>query len=130
MIFVDTGAWFALKAPDDRFHDQAVTFHDELVTGRHGSLVVSDYIMYVYIRGSRYAGPEREKPSHGWKHDSSLTRNGKSGLVECHSSRPGETPKHVRGLPFNRAIKMIRYPNLMPVQTKRTIVSRMRISFF
>src|SRR2546428_4259326 len=51
-------------------------------------------------------------------------RNGKSGLVECHSSRPGETPKQVRGLPFNRAIKTIRYPNLMPVQTKRTIVSR------
>ena len=45
MIFVGTGAWFALKAPDDRFHDQAVTFHDELVTGRHGSLVVSDYIL-------------------------------------------------------------------------------------
>lgn len=45
MIFVDTGAWFALKATDDRFHDDAVTFYDELVTGRHGSLVVSDYIL-------------------------------------------------------------------------------------
>lgn len=45
MIFVDTGAWFALKATDDRFHDDAVGFYDELVTGRHGSLIVSDYIL-------------------------------------------------------------------------------------
>ncbi len=45
MIFVDTGAWFALKATDDRFHDDAVAFHDELVTGRHGSIIVSDYIL-------------------------------------------------------------------------------------
>ncbi len=45
MILVDTGAWFALKATDDRFHDDAVSFHDELKTGRHGSLVVSDYIL-------------------------------------------------------------------------------------
>ena len=45
MIFVDTGAWYALKATDDRFHDDAVLFYDELMTGRHGSLVVSDYIL-------------------------------------------------------------------------------------
>ena len=45
MIFVDTGAWFALKATDDRFHDDAVAFYDELVTGRHGSLIVSDYVL-------------------------------------------------------------------------------------
>jgi predicted nucleic acid-binding protein len=44
LIFVDTSAWFALKATDDRFHDNAVTFYDELITGRHGSLVVSDYV--------------------------------------------------------------------------------------
>lgn len=45
MIFVDTGAWYALKATDDRFHDDAVRFYDELKAGRHGSLVVSDYIL-------------------------------------------------------------------------------------
>jgi len=45
LIFVDTGAWFALKATDDRYHDDAVAFYDELVTGRHGSLVVSDYVL-------------------------------------------------------------------------------------
>ncbi len=45
MIFVDTSAWYALKATDDRFHDEAVTFYDTLKTGRHGSLIVSDYVM-------------------------------------------------------------------------------------
>ncbi len=45
MIFVDTSAWYALKATDDRFHDDAVSFYDALVTGRHGSLVVSDYVL-------------------------------------------------------------------------------------
>ena len=45
MIFVDTSAWYALKATEDRFHDDAVRFHDVLVTGRHGSLVVSDYVV-------------------------------------------------------------------------------------
>ena len=45
MIFVDTGAWYALKATDDRFHRDAVIFYDFLKSGRHGSLVVSDYIL-------------------------------------------------------------------------------------
>ena len=45
MIFVDTSAWYALKATEDRFHDDAVRFHDVLVTGRHGSLVASDYVV-------------------------------------------------------------------------------------
>jgi predicted nucleic acid-binding protein len=45
LIFVDTSAWYALKATDDRFHDDAVTFYDELKAGRHGSLVVSDYVL-------------------------------------------------------------------------------------
>ena len=45
MIFVDTSAWYALKATDDRFHDDAVAFHDVLITGRYGSLVISDYIL-------------------------------------------------------------------------------------
>lgn len=45
MIFVDTSAWWALKAPDDRFHDDAVSFYDLLKAGRHGSLVVSDYVL-------------------------------------------------------------------------------------
>ena len=45
MIFVDTGAWYALKATDDRFHDDAIAFYDELKSGRHGSLVVSDYVL-------------------------------------------------------------------------------------
>lgn len=45
MIFVDTSAWYALKATDDRFHDDAVAFYDILATGRYGSLVVSDYVL-------------------------------------------------------------------------------------
>jgi predicted nucleic acid-binding protein len=45
LIFVDTSAWYALKATDDRFHDSAVSFYHELMTGRHGSLVVSDYVL-------------------------------------------------------------------------------------
>ena len=45
MIFVDTSAWYALKATDDRFHDEAVAFRDVLITGRYGSLVISDYIL-------------------------------------------------------------------------------------
>ena len=45
MIFVDTSAWYALKATNDRFHDDAVSFYDALKTGRHGSLLVSDYVL-------------------------------------------------------------------------------------
>ena len=45
MIFVDTSAWYALKATDDGFHDDAVSFHDELMSGRQGSLVVTDYVL-------------------------------------------------------------------------------------
>jgi len=45
MIFVDTGAWYALRAPDDRFHEDAVVFYDQVKAGRFGSLVVSDYIL-------------------------------------------------------------------------------------
>lgn len=45
MIFVDTSAWYAVRATDDRFHDDAIAFYDILKTGRHGSLVVSDYIL-------------------------------------------------------------------------------------
>jgi predicted nucleic acid-binding protein len=45
LIFVDTSAWYALKATDDRFHDDAVSFHDELMSGRQGSLVVTDYVL-------------------------------------------------------------------------------------
>jgi len=45
LIFVDTSAWYALKATDDRFHDEAVSFYDELKSGRHGSLVVTDYVL-------------------------------------------------------------------------------------
>ncbi len=45
MIFVDTSAWYAVKAPDDRFHDEAIKFYDVLKTGRHGALVISDYVL-------------------------------------------------------------------------------------
>jgi predicted nucleic acid-binding protein len=45
LIFVDTSAWFAVKATDDRFHDAAVSFYDELMSGRHGSLLVSDHVL-------------------------------------------------------------------------------------
>ncbi len=42
---MDTGAWFALKSTDDRFHNDAVEFYDLLKTGKYGSLVVSDYVL-------------------------------------------------------------------------------------
>jgi predicted nucleic acid-binding protein len=45
LIFVDTSAWYALKATDDRYHDEAILFYDELRSGRHGSLVVTDYVL-------------------------------------------------------------------------------------
>ncbi len=45
MIFVDTGAWKALKDPDDQHHEEATAFHRELAKGGHGALVTSDYVL-------------------------------------------------------------------------------------
>ncbi len=45
MIFVDSGAWKALKDPDDEYHQEATDFHREMAKGRYGALVTSDYVL-------------------------------------------------------------------------------------
>ncbi len=45
MIFVDTGAWYALESPDDRNHRAAMAFLRELSKGRLGTMVTTDYVL-------------------------------------------------------------------------------------
>ena len=45
MIFVDTGAWYALKDPDDQYHKDALSFYEELKKGKYGTLVTTDYVI-------------------------------------------------------------------------------------
>jgi predicted nucleic acid-binding protein len=45
MIFVDTGAWYALESPDDRNHRPAAAFLRELSKGRLGAMVTTDYVL-------------------------------------------------------------------------------------
>ena len=45
MIFVDTGAWYALECPPDRNHRNATAFLKELAKGRLGALVTTDYVL-------------------------------------------------------------------------------------
>ena len=45
MIFVDTGAWAALAAPDDPHAEEARRFHAELSDGRHGAIVTTDFVL-------------------------------------------------------------------------------------
>jgi predicted nucleic acid-binding protein len=45
MIFVDTGAWYALESPDDRNHRGAAAFLRELSKGRLGAMVTTDYVL-------------------------------------------------------------------------------------
>ena len=45
MIFVDTGAWYALECPPDRNHRAATVFLKELAKGRLGALVTTDYVL-------------------------------------------------------------------------------------
>ena len=45
MIFVDTGAWAALAAPDDPRAAEARRFHAGLSRGGHGALVTPDFVL-------------------------------------------------------------------------------------
>ena len=45
MIFVDTGAWYALEDEDDENHRAALSFKEDLRKGRHGSLLTTDYVL-------------------------------------------------------------------------------------
>ena len=59
MIFVDTGAWYALMDAADPNHRSAAAFWRELMRGAHGRLLTSDYVMaetYNLLR--RRGGPD------------------------------------------------------------------------
>jgi uncharacterized protein len=45
MIFVDSSAWVALADIRDRHHKAALAFNAELVTGKAGRLLTSDYVL-------------------------------------------------------------------------------------
>ena len=45
MIFVDTGAWYALEVEDDANHGRASKFLNELRGRRYGSLLTTDYVL-------------------------------------------------------------------------------------
>ena len=45
MIFVDTGAWYALEVEDDTNHKRASQFGNVLRGRRYGSLLTTDYVL-------------------------------------------------------------------------------------
>ncbi len=45
MIFVDTGAWYALEVEDDTNHKRASQFLNEVRSRRFGSLLTTDYVL-------------------------------------------------------------------------------------
>lgn len=45
MIFVDSSAWLAMTDVRDGNHSTAIEFHADLVKGRAGRLLTSDYVM-------------------------------------------------------------------------------------
>ncbi len=56
MIFVDTGAWYALMDSADPNHEAALAHYRELARGRMGRLVTSDYILAEAYTLCRYRG--------------------------------------------------------------------------
>jgi uncharacterized protein len=62
MIFVDTGAWYALATPSDADHERATAF----VAGSTEPLVTSDYIVdelltLFIVRGQKHKGVEWQR---------------------------------------------------------------------
>lgn len=56
MIFVDTGAWYALEVEDDSNHVAARRFLIELSKGGHGVPITTDYVLdetVTLLRGRR-----------------------------------------------------------------------------
>jgi uncharacterized protein len=45
MIFVDTGAWYALSDAGERRHSEAVSFFRKATKGEFGRLVTTDYVL-------------------------------------------------------------------------------------
>jgi uncharacterized protein len=45
MIFVDTSAWLAISDVRDGNHRKALELHRELLTGKAGRLITSDYVL-------------------------------------------------------------------------------------
>lgn len=45
MIFVDTSAWLAVSDRRDGNHASAIEYYEELVRGKAGRLITSDYIL-------------------------------------------------------------------------------------
>jgi predicted nucleic acid-binding protein len=56
VIFVDTGAWYAIEVEDDSNHASARRFLVELSKGRHGVPITTDYVLdeaMTLLRGRR-----------------------------------------------------------------------------
>ena len=45
MIFIDTGAWFALEDANDRHHAAATTIRARISKGEYGGVVTSDHVL-------------------------------------------------------------------------------------
>jgi predicted nucleic acid-binding protein len=56
MIFVDTGAWYALMDATDPNHGAALAFSRDLARGRLGRLVTSDYVLAESYTLCRFRG--------------------------------------------------------------------------
>lgn len=57
MIFIDSSAWIALLDQRDGFHRRAREFQHELITGVHGRLVTTDYVLDEAVTYLRQHGP-------------------------------------------------------------------------
>jgi len=56
MIFVDTGAWYALMDATDPNHAAALAVYRDLARGRMGRLVTSDYVLAEAYTLCRFRG--------------------------------------------------------------------------
>ncbi len=56
MIFVDTGAWYALMDATDPNHSAALAFYRDLARGRLGRPITSDYVMAESYTLCRFRG--------------------------------------------------------------------------
>jgi uncharacterized protein len=45
MIFVDTGAWYAIEVEDDINHQQARKTLSQIATGKQGIAITTDYVL-------------------------------------------------------------------------------------
>ena len=53
MIFVDTGAWYALSDPQERRHTDALSLFGKISSGRFGRVLTTDYVLdeaYTLVR--------------------------------------------------------------------------------